>query len=362
MNAQPDELASATPAAPEAPRRLPFAYAKRHGVLVNQWDNGRAIVWCRPDVSAATLAEVRRYLGAPITLESIDTARIDYQLRQAYEHGASEAMDIMGDLGDDNMDLSRIAQALPEPEDLLESEDDAPIIRLINALLTEAVKENASDIRIEPYGHRHARAHRQNHPPAARHHAGDRPDRFGQDHDAVCRAHAPQRPPPQHHDRGRPDRILPRRHQSDAREYTCRDDLRARALRDSAPGPGRGDGGRDTRFGDGRDRRAGEPHRPPRALDPAHQQRGGRGDASPRHGRRAVSALVESHRCIGAAPRAPALQQVQAAVYPERGRLRAFRLRRRAAAHFVYRGRVQSLQSIGLQRSHRHLRTPRNRR
>src|SRR3569832_2260032 len=154
MNAQPDELASATPAAPEAPRRLPFAYAKRHGVLVNQWDNGRAIVWCRPDVSAATLAEVRRYLGAPITLESIATDRFDYQLRQAYEQGSSEAMDIMGDLGDDNMDLSRIAQALPEPEDLLESEDDAPIIRLINALLTEAVKENASDIHIEPYEHR----------------------------------------------------------------------------------------------------------------------------------------------------------------------------------------------------------------
>src|SRR3569832_1726172 len=141
MNAQPDELASATPAAPEAPRRLPFAYAKRHGVLVNQWDNGRAIVWCRPDVSAATLAEVRRYLGAPITLETIDTARFDYQLRQAYEQGSSEAIDIMGDLGDDNMDLSRIAQALPEPEDLLESEDDAPSIRLINALLTEAVKK-----------------------------------------------------------------------------------------------------------------------------------------------------------------------------------------------------------------------------
>src|SRR3569833_3368535 len=154
MNAQPDELASATPAAPEAPRRLPFAYAKRHGVLVNQWDNGRAIVWCRPDVSAATLAEVRRYLGAPITLETIDTDRFDYQLRQAYEQGSSEAMDIMGDLGDDNMDLSRIAQALPEPEDLLESEDAAPIIRLINALLTEAVKENASDIHIAPYEHR----------------------------------------------------------------------------------------------------------------------------------------------------------------------------------------------------------------
>jgi general secretion pathway protein E len=52
------------------------------------------------------------------------------------------------------MDLFQVAQALPETEDLLESEDDAPIIRLINALLTEAVKENASDIHIEPFENR----------------------------------------------------------------------------------------------------------------------------------------------------------------------------------------------------------------
>jgi len=154
MNAWPeDAIATAAPVAAEAPRRLPFSYAKRHGVLVNHWENGRALVWCRPDVSAATLAEVRRYLAAPIVLDMLDTERFDYLLRQAYEQGSSEAMDFMEDM-DDDMDLSRIAQAMPEPEDLLESQDDAPIIRLINALLTEAVKENASDIHIEPYEHR----------------------------------------------------------------------------------------------------------------------------------------------------------------------------------------------------------------
>jgi len=62
-------------------------------------------------------------------------------------------MERMGDLGDD-LDLAHIAQELPEAEDLLESEDDAPIIRLINALLTEAIKENASDIHIEPFENR----------------------------------------------------------------------------------------------------------------------------------------------------------------------------------------------------------------
>ena len=56
---------------------------------------------------------------------------------------------------EDEDDLLRVAQELPEPSDLLESEDDAPIIRLINAVLTQAVKENASDLHIEPFENRH---------------------------------------------------------------------------------------------------------------------------------------------------------------------------------------------------------------
>ena len=55
---------------------------------------------------------------------------------------------------DDTTDLAHLAQELPEQADLLESEDDAPIIRLINAVLTQAVKENASDIHIEPFENR----------------------------------------------------------------------------------------------------------------------------------------------------------------------------------------------------------------
>src|SRR5256886_5790866 len=55
---------------------------------------------------------------------------------------------------DDTTDLAHLAQEIPESSDLLESDDEAPIIRLINALLTQAVKENASDIHIEPYENR----------------------------------------------------------------------------------------------------------------------------------------------------------------------------------------------------------------
>ncbi len=152
-------MSTLPPASPvEAPaaataKRLPFAYAKRHGVLVDRYEQGRAVTLCRPDVASSALAEVRRYTGLPLHLEIIPPEQFDRLLQQAYEQGSTEAMETMGDFGDD-MDLTRIAQQLPEPEDLLESEDDAPIIRLLNALLTQAVKENASDIHVEPYENR----------------------------------------------------------------------------------------------------------------------------------------------------------------------------------------------------------------
>jgi len=129
--------------------RLPFSFAKRYGVVCTGVENHRAIVFHRPDVSASSLNEVRRQLAMPIELQAVTAEAFDKHLQSIYESNRNQAMMAMEDLGEAD-DLSSIAQQLPEPEDLLESEDDAPIIRLINALLTEAIKENASDIHIEP--------------------------------------------------------------------------------------------------------------------------------------------------------------------------------------------------------------------
>ncbi|RRQ23051.1 type II secretion system ATPase GspE [Thiohalobacter thiocyanaticus] len=141
-------------AAESAEPALPgFAFAKRHGVLVEQVEDGRARVKCRPDARPAALAELRRHLQVPLALEEVPAEQFDGLLAAAYEQGSNRTMLAMEDLGDES-DLNSIAEQLPEPEDLLESEDDAPIIRLINAILTEAVKENASDIHIETYENR----------------------------------------------------------------------------------------------------------------------------------------------------------------------------------------------------------------
>ncbi|VAW96380.1 General secretion pathway protein E [hydrothermal vent metagenome] len=129
---------------------LPFAFAKRNGVMVAEEHADHTVVLARPGVSSVTLAEMRRFLGSPVRLKLIDIDEFDARLQQSYEQHSGQAMQMMDDL-DEEADLFQVAQDLPEPEDLLESEDDAPIIRLINALLTQAIKEEASDIHIEPY-------------------------------------------------------------------------------------------------------------------------------------------------------------------------------------------------------------------
>lgn len=145
--------AATTSAAAPAERKLSFAFAKRHGVLVRGVTDGIAQAVYRPGATPLSIAEVRRFLGVPLKLERVEAEAFDALLRTAYEAGSSAAMQMVEGL-DETTDLAHLAQELPEPSDLLESEDDAPIIRLINAVLTQAVKENASDIHVEPFENR----------------------------------------------------------------------------------------------------------------------------------------------------------------------------------------------------------------
>ncbi len=134
------------------PARPSFGFARRHGVALTGWRNGAAEVACSGGVAPEVLAELRRHLGAPLRLSILAPNDFETLLRGLYEQG-DDARAMVSDL-DERLDLQTLADELPEPADLLESDDDAPIIRLINALLTEAVKEGASDIHVEPYENR----------------------------------------------------------------------------------------------------------------------------------------------------------------------------------------------------------------
>ena len=134
-------------------RQLPYAFAKRHGVLVVDEEDGKMTVAYRPGTSPRSLVELRRFLNMPLRPVLVPAEHFDRMLQDSYEGDSDGAARMMEDLGEE-IDLNQVSLSLPEPEDLLESADDAPIIRLINALLTGAIKESASDIHIESFENR----------------------------------------------------------------------------------------------------------------------------------------------------------------------------------------------------------------
>ncbi|MDB5799889.1 MAG: type secretion system protein GspE [Rhodocyclales bacterium] len=129
---------------------LPYAFARTHGVLLLSAEDSGATVLVREDVRPEVLVEVRRMLGLPLTLTTASRGSFEARLSEAYGEGTQDAASVVDDLGQD-VDVSRLMEDIPVIEDLLETQEDAPIIRMINALLQQAIRERASDIHIEPF-------------------------------------------------------------------------------------------------------------------------------------------------------------------------------------------------------------------
>ncbi|MFT4937313.1 MAG: general secretion pathway protein E [Paraglaciecola sp.] len=130
-------------------KQLAFSFAKRHKVLLDTGETP-AILYHTAETDFLIFAEVRRFLGAEFRLKEIETNKFERLLTNAFQRDSSAAKQLMEDIGNES-DLFTLADELPDTEDLLESEDDAPIIKLINAMLGEAIKEGASDIHIETF-------------------------------------------------------------------------------------------------------------------------------------------------------------------------------------------------------------------
>ena len=130
--------------------RISYAFAKTNGVVLTSMEGGFAAVALRSDAHSGALAELRRALGVPVRARRIGTEQFDDLIAATYNGADAGAAALAVDLAQD-LDLSRLLQEIPRIQDLLESQDDAPVIRLINALFTQALREGASDIHIEPF-------------------------------------------------------------------------------------------------------------------------------------------------------------------------------------------------------------------
>jgi len=136
-------------AQPAAPRKLPFTFANQYGVLLDDAGQGNTVV-CQGQPGLQVLTELRRHLGGPFSLQVVSNEDFQQRLTLAYQRNNNEAVQMAEDIGAD-VDLSRLADEIPEAGDLMDAEDDAPIIRLINAILSQAVRDKASDIHVETF-------------------------------------------------------------------------------------------------------------------------------------------------------------------------------------------------------------------
>lgn len=130
---------------------LRYTFSRDHGLAVTGLAADAALVAMREDADVACLAEVRRIAGMPLKISKLDKRAFDALLSDMHAvEGINAGID--DEMPADSLDSA--LEGMPAAADLLASEDDAPVIRLINSLIAEAVKTKASDIHLEPFENR----------------------------------------------------------------------------------------------------------------------------------------------------------------------------------------------------------------
>ncbi len=129
----------------EALDLLPYEFARANRVLR---DDGELLLG--PDAPDWAIAEVSRITSGDLSVRNIADEDFDALLSKLYSGTQNSSESVMANI-QDFVDLESAAAELEEAGDLLDAENDAPIVRLLNAILAESLKESASDIHIEPY-------------------------------------------------------------------------------------------------------------------------------------------------------------------------------------------------------------------
>ena len=129
-------------------RRIPYLYAKNNHVCIYGINEDKVLLAVSGSLNPNIISEVKRKINMPIEITRVEGKQFDTILSEAYSSSNAAAIvdDVQGDI-----DISDLIQNLPKSSDLLETENDAPVIKIINAFLTQAVKENASDIHLDAY-------------------------------------------------------------------------------------------------------------------------------------------------------------------------------------------------------------------
>ncbi len=131
--------------------RIPINYAKKNRLLPLGADNDAVTVAIVDPANYEPLDDLHVLFGRPILAVVAPAEVITEAINRAYDQAATTtAHDLMIDLDEEGLN-SVASELASEPRDLLEADDAAPIIRLVNGLLSQAVKDRASDIHVEVF-------------------------------------------------------------------------------------------------------------------------------------------------------------------------------------------------------------------
>ena len=133
-------------------KKVPIHFARRYHVLPLKTEDGSVLVATTDPMETAALDDLRLLLGLPVKPILTSSLSLLACLNRVYDKAASPAgaEEVMEDIAASES-LDQIAHELDEPQDLLDATDEAPIIRLVNSVLFQAVRQRASDIHFESF-------------------------------------------------------------------------------------------------------------------------------------------------------------------------------------------------------------------
>ena len=128
---------------------LSYKYCKENQILLEK-DHNQLIIKYTDDTKISAISYLQKHFDLPLNLSKLPFKEFNKALSDNFTNNTSASEDLIENI-DENIDLDSLVSNLPKTEDLLDDSNDAPVIRLINAILSEAIKDGASDIHIEPY-------------------------------------------------------------------------------------------------------------------------------------------------------------------------------------------------------------------
>jgi len=128
---------------------LPISFAKNHRVMP-LWpdDAGRVVVAVADPFATSPVDDLRVLLDCPVQVYIAAGSQIVEAVNRVYDRLARSAGQVIEEMEEERDETHT---GIEEIEDIVDSDDEAPIIRFVNSLLTEALKERASDIHFEPF-------------------------------------------------------------------------------------------------------------------------------------------------------------------------------------------------------------------